>query len=537
MNRRSFLQTAGYGAVSHRNVAGASARSNIIFFMVDQLSAKWLEGDSARSISTPALDRLRAAGVTFTRAIASNPICSPSRATLATGLSSRGHGVLQNGYLLENSVATFMQLLQRAGWRTGSFGKLHLRPHYMGLHQDWRPYGFDVVRNTEDPRAGEWLDWVEREQPEHYTAALATVRDPDIPELASYGPARLDLREKIKTLVKQFAWATKEFPENNSLHYTLPFPEPVSQTAWITAHATQFIRDTEASRPLYAHVSYVQPHPPYCAPAECMGLVDTDRIPTPAPIEWLDSPLAPPWFRTDGRSRMRIPQDWRSVRQYYFADLIHLDRQLALLFDVLERTGRLGNTYLVFVADHGDMFFDHGFQDKGSIHYDACVRVPLIIAGPGVRHGHSCAELVQLEDIFPTVMEMAGLDLPAPRVFVQRARESGYPGRSLLPLCGAGNTPGWRDAAYIESYNNRLSSSYREWARTVRTAQWRYTMYPGGPWEQLFCLRNDPDEQKNLATDPGYAAVRREMRERLLEMIILQDYPHPPRSRYALGAH
>ena len=160
--------------------------------MVDQLSAKWLEGGSALACPTPNLDRLRRAGTTFTNAYASNPVCCAARATLATGLTSRGHGVLQNGYRLNPELPTVMHSLQAAGWQTGAFGKLHFEPHYSGFDVDFRKYGFDVVYNTEDPRGGAWLDWVEQEHPEHYGAALATVWPTSIPAFAAYGAKKTD---------------------------------------------------------------------------------------------------------------------------------------------------------------------------------------------------------------------------------------------------------------------------------------------------------------------------------------------------------
>ena len=73
------------------------------------------------------------------------------------------------------------------------------------------------------------------------------------------------------------------------------------------------------------------------------------------------------------------------------------------------------------------------------------------------------------------------------------------------------------------------------WARTVRTHDWRYTMYPEGGGEQLFDLKHDPDEQRNLARDPAYDGSRRDLRDRLLELLIVQDYPHSPRGRFAYG--
>ena len=96
---------------------------------------------------------------------------------------------------------------------------------------------------------------------------------------------------------------------------------------------------------------------------------------------------------------------------------------------------------------------------------------------------------------------------------------------------------GWRDAAYVESYNNIDSNAPANWARTVRTVEWRYTMYPQGNGEQLFNLVDDPDEQVNLAGEAEFSKVRSEMRDRLLEMVILQDYPHSPRARFAYDVH
>ena len=175
------------------------SRPNIIFFMVDQLSAKWLETARRGVCPTPNLDRLAGRGVTFTHAISSNPVCCPTRATIATGLTTRGHGVLENGYDLDPKLPTFMQALQRAGWRTGAFGKVHLRPHFAGLYPDCHPYGFDVTHMTEDSRGGEWLEWVEKNYPEHFDTVLATVWGPEVPGFECHGPAKVNLRSEEHT--------------------------------------------------------------------------------------------------------------------------------------------------------------------------------------------------------------------------------------------------------------------------------------------------------------------------------------------------
>ena len=138
---------------------------NIIFFMVDQLAAKWLEAAMDGICDLLNIQRLKSQGASFTNAITSNPVCCAARSTLATGLTARGHGVIENGYQLDPALPTFMRTLQADGWRTGAFGKVHLKPHFAGLRPDYRPYGFDVTHITEDARGGEWLDWIASEHP------------------------------------------------------------------------------------------------------------------------------------------------------------------------------------------------------------------------------------------------------------------------------------------------------------------------------------------------------------------------------------
>jgi arylsulfatase A-like enzyme len=107
----------------------------------------------------------------------------------------------------------------------------------------------------------------------------------------------------------------------------------------------------------------------------------------------------------------------------------------------------------------------------------------------------------------------------------------------LVELCRGSVPDHWREEAYVESYPYFGPETRGSWARTVRTARWRYTLYPEGNGEQLFDLEADPDEQKNLANDPAHAALRGELRDRLMEQIIRQDIPIPPRDLFMFGIH
>lgn len=506
--------------------------------MVDELSARWLEAASGGICPTPNIDALRARGTTFSRAISSNPVCCPARASIATGLTSRGHGVLENGYALDPALPTFAQALQKQGWRTGAFGKLHHYPHFAGFRPDYKPFGFDVTHITEDGRGGEWLDWVEANYPEHYDAVLATIGASKIPEYANYGPEKIDLQARIESIRRQFNFATPEFPDNTQKAYTLPFPEEVSQTNWITGHALDFIRGTPEDQALFAHVSYVQPHAPFHPPGEYMQYVNSSKIPEPACAEWVDDRYSPYELK---RRKPNIPDNWRYARHCYFADIVHLDRQLGIVVDELKKSGRFDNTYILFLSDHGQLLFDHGFTAKEEKHYDACIRVPLIITGPELGAGQVCNRMVQLEDICPTVLAMTGQHLPAmpvqgPYLPIDAEDIPVMSGRSLLPFCRGEAVEDWRDAAYCESYNRIDSAHPGQWARTVRTGRYRYTFYPGDR-DQLFDLDNDPDEQRNLAVVPEYAKIREQLRDKLMTLIVMQDYPKTRRNLFALGVH
>ena len=501
-----------------------SDRPDIIFFMVDQLAACWLEqGLTGQIVDLPNFAALAESGTWFRRAISSNPLCCPARATLATGLTTQQHGVLQNGYFLDPQFPTFMRALQGSGYQTAAAGKVHFHPHYESLYPDYREYGFDSCWITEDARGGPWLDWILDEHPEHADAVLSTVWARQIDEFGRYGPDRIDLAARMS-----------EIPAQPGA-YELPFPAELSQTEWITARALDFVAGADSGRPLYLHISYVQPHSPFAPPQGYLGRVNRDAIPSPLAAEWRTDPGAPRCLAP--LAEAAVGRDWLADRSHYFADLVHLDEQLGKVLAGIRARGRSEDTYLVFLSDHGEMLGDHGLMSKGEMHYDACIRVPLMISGPGICAGRQRSEFVQLEDIYPTVFDMAGMAVPEPASLRLGLPFPALPGRSLLPLARGDRAEGWRTCAYAESYNNIDSNTLDRWARTVLDDRFRYTWYPEGSGQQLFDLAADPGEQANLADRPDCRRQRERMRALLLEQVVLQAHPGTPRSRFAYGVH
>jgi len=513
---------------------------NILFFMVDQLSAKWLELAARRGIvPLPNIKGLAANGTWFTNVITSNPVCCPARATIATGLTTRGHGVLENGYRLDPELPTFMRALQKKGYVTGALGKVHFEPHFQTFWPDYKKYGFDVTHITEDGRGGEWLDWVRDSHPGHYEDVLACIWASYIPEYAAYGPDKTDLGGRIREIQKGYNWSTADYPEGSFGAHSQKYPQELTQTEWITRHALDFISGVPEGKPFFAHVSYVQPHFPFTVPAGYLPLVKEELIPEALPAEWRSDPFAPAYF---SRQKMQRNNEYdKSARKCYFADLAHLDGQLGRLVALLKDRGVYDNTYIIFISDHGELLGDHEFYGKEERHYDACIRVPLIISGPGLGKGGVCSQFVQHEDVCPTILDMAGAQMEGLKhtpVYLQVPEEKlrmSY-GRSLLGYL-KGEKGFVRDDAYCESFSPIWSIDYTDWARTVRTEQYRYTYYAGNTGEQLFELSKDPDEQRNLAGDPEYAGVKRDLKDRLLEYLIRQDWPKTPRELYSLGVH
>jgi arylsulfatase A-like enzyme len=212
-----------------------------------------------------------------------------------------------------------------------------------------------------------------------------------------------------------------------------------------------------------------------------------------------------------------------------------------MVLDELERSGRLESTLFVFLSDHGELLFDHGFCGKEERHYDACVRVPLMVAGPGFARGAVCDEIVQLEDVCPTVLDVTcqqfdPMPKTGPHLKMDAAAIPQLPGRSLRDLCGGEVPSDRRDAAYCESYNAIWSADPGDWARTIVTKRHRYTFYPRNG-EQLFDLAADPGEQQNLVADASHRETKAALRDQLMELIVMQDYPKTRRELWAFGVH
>ena len=493
---------------------------NTITIEADQLSAKWLGCYGCDAAHTPNIDRLATSGTRFANCFSNHPVCMPARASTITGRSAQFHGLYYNGWELGEDIPTFPRELQHHGVQTLGVGKYHLECHGRSAHNDVLKYGFDRAEVTEDIRAGDWLDWVEREHPEDASAALATCWP--MQSVRSYGPNKRNLQREI-----QEAKRIAPRPTSAQNSFPTPLPEHVCQTRWTVDRSIAMLRGRDPSRPFFLKTSFVDPHDPYDPPKRFLDLIDRDAIQPPVEVEDPTLLHLVEKLQTNKFVQRHANLDaeaWIDVRWHYLASLAFLDEQVGRLLGFLEDEGLAENTLVMLFSDHGDMLGDQGLPAKGSWHFDACMHVPMIVSGPAVDAGRVESTVVTNLDVFPTLMEAAGIQSKTP-----------VEGESLLTLCrgGALDRP---DAALVESHGGYGSTGGVFSARTVVTPNARMTLFRDGSG-MLFDTEVDPLETQNLYDTPQADALQRQLERLMLELWARQSDRLPTHRQHPCASH
>jgi arylsulfatase A-like enzyme len=273
--------------------------------------------------------------------------------------------------------------------------------------------------------------------------------------------------------------------------------------------AIEFLRGHAGRKdgvPFLAYVAFTAPHDPRTPPEPYRSRYRGEQ--TPLPPDFLPvHPFDNGWMT--GRDEQlaawpRTPEVVREQRAEYSGLVGHLDARIGDVLDALDETGLAGKTIVVFASDNGLALGSHGLLGKQSL-YEHSTRVPLIVAGPGVPPGESRA-LVALFDLVPTIAGLCGVAVPA-----------GVEGKDLGPV--------WRGE--VESVRDVLYTAFEGSQRSVRDGRFKLVVYPKIGHEQLFDLRKDPLELRNLADDPAHAGTRARLRARMEEQHALLGDPHP----------
>jgi len=481
-----------------------SGRPNILWICSDQQRYDTLGCYGNPWVHTPNLDRLAEAGVCFSHAFSQSPVCTPSRAAFLTGRYPRTCRGRQNGADLPDGEVLVTRLLAEAGYRCGLAGKLHLR------HCNPQVLGQDAVESRLQDGYTDF-HW------SHHNVAMQPARNEYWDWLAAKG---LQFRQE---------------PLPGSRYVTCAMTPETSQTAWCAEKAIDFIEArARDGAPWLFSVNVFDPHDAYDAPREMLEryLARIGEVPPPAYDEG-ELQGKPAWQSHDHEQGAygfikryawaAIPaHEHRLMRASYWAMCDLIDRYVGAMLDALERTGQRENTLVIYASDHGEMLGDHGIYLKGPFFYDCAVRVPLIAAWPGRIAPCRASALVELVDLPQTLLDACSLP-----------HSPGMQGRSLWPLLtGAAPADTHRDDVYCEYYNACNAHNGTGWpamTTMVRTRTHKLTVAHGTGTGELYDLRQDPGEHRNLWDDPAQAAVKVELLVRLSDRMAFTVDPLPAR--------
>jgi arylsulfatase A-like enzyme len=405
---------------------------------------------------TPHLDRLAAEGARFSNAFVTTSLCSPSRASFLSGRYARGHRVLNNFTEYPEDLPGYPRRLQEAGYTTAYIGKWH-----MGEDNDALRPGFD-----------HWMS--HRGQGNYFD---------------------------------------NEFNVNGTRRQV-----PGYYTTVVTDHAVEWLRQPHDGPWLLVvghkapHGGPIQPEPRFAHaldghPVRTPVNYANYRVDEGKPA-WLAESLDT-WHGHNGPLYDLIEYD--AFVRAYLATLLSVDESVGRLYGALRESGQLDDTVVVFTSDNGFVLGEHGRVDKRTM-YEESIRIPLLVRYPPlVRPGTVIPQMVLSHDLAPSLVELGGA-----------APLEDIPGRSFRPLL-TGTAAAWRDA-FLYEYNYERQFPYTPNVRGVRTDGWKLIRYPTGDGTpdrftaELYDLREDPYELRNLIDDAAHAADRQRL-ERLFEEV------------------
>jgi len=477
LKRREFLkqtsQLALFPFFFPTATGSQTSRLNVIFIAVDDLNRRiGCFGDPFAK--TPNIDRLAERGIVFKRAYCQYPLCNPSRTSLLSGLYPTETKIMDNRTLPRTyigDIAFLPQHFRQNGYFTARVGKI-----YHGGMDD--PKSWDI---SEEPRRT-------------LRQRLRRQRRQQRVEGLDFGTIFVALGAPQTQRVLSLEWRVTENEDAE---------EP---DGMIARRAVQILEEHLKERkkqPFFIAVGFHKPHLPWVAPKRYFDMHDPKKMPLPQfpPDDLNDIPEIALTLRPQERA-MTDEQKRLAIRAYY-ACVSFMDAQVGVLLDALDRHKLWDETIIVLWGDHGFHLGEHGGLWRKMTLFEESAGAPLIIAAPNVKgKGKSCERTVEFIDIYPTLCELCELPMPKHKLS----------GKSLVPLLNNPKAEWGRPAFTFVQRGKVLGVS-------VRTERWRYTEWDEGRLGvELYDHENDPNEWRNLANDPKFSDVIREMK-RLLERV------------------
>lgn len=443
---------------------------NFLIFMTDQQQGGTIHPGSP--CLTPNLDQLASEGTVFTRSYTCNAICSPTRASLMTGVLPHTHGIHDCTHVVselhakyDDTLPTWAQHLVAAGYQTAYYGKWHVERSVELDRFGWQTYD-ECGASYGAYRRAQGL----APTPELYKSS--TLHDPGYRDQVLYG-------------------VTEESPEH-------------SRPYFIAQQGIDYLQnEAEADQPWCLFVSTPEPHDVYVAHQPYYEQYDIDQLELPA--SWRDPAADKPAVL---RRMQRVfgdlsDEDALETIACYYASCTLIDAQVGRLVAAIEARGELDNTVIMYLADHGDMMGAHGLFTKGVTPYEEVYHVPLLIRVPGAERA-ICDRNVDHCGLAPTILELAGAaPLPGEQHF-----------RALTPLLEDPANPAWENVAFAEFHGQRFAFTQR----ILWWDDWKLVLNAYAD-DELYDLATDPGELHNLSLLPRFQSVKERLLRRLWQQV------------------
>lgn len=438
-------------------------KPNILFLITDQQQKRTIEEDSP--CLTPNIDDLRKDGIFFDKAVTTNAICSPSRASLMTGLLPHNHGMVDCTHNVDDYRARFREekntisrQLKEEGYKLGYFGKWHVE-----RSNQLEKFGFDEYET------------------EH-----------DLPSFS-------------RTMIESIEVRHKGY---NDKILSGVFEESIEETEeyYLYNKGIDFIKRqvaSESDEPWCLFVSSYAPHDPYVVPKELYDRYDIDNIELPESFydEMKDKPAI--YRRIKQLWGDLTPVDYKKAIACYYAYCTLVDTQVERIMATLKETKQDENTIIVYLSDHGDMMGAHGLFAKGVFPYEEVYKIPLIIKWPqGNLKGHSCDTFISMHDIAPTILEMSGCN---PMEDVD--------GESIVPYL-YNKKNGSDKIGFAEFHGQRMFYTQR----IIWKENYKY-VFNGFDYDEFYDLNQDPHEIDNQIDNENYKETIEEMARQMWSII------------------
>ena len=457
-------------------------------------------------VHTPNLDRLAESGMIFDRAYCPNPTCTPTRASIITGMYPSQHGGYTLGTKLPEEVHTVGEDFHANGYRTALIGKAHFQqlydhPKYRSLESNPLQQNLDFWREFNGPFYG--FDHVE----------LARNHVDEFHVGQHYG---IWMEEKGFTDWRECFWKPAGTADPQYLKWNLP--EEYHYDTWIAERTNAMLEEyAENDDHFFLWASFPDPHPPYLVPEPWDTMYDPDKITIPEMHENEDFSKMPPHF---GKTQEEKPDfsdyfvpgspfnchgfqshlhDRKKLAKeiaVYYGMVSLMDKYIGKILDKIDELGLREDTLVVFTTDHGHFHGHHGLIAKGAFHYEDMIKIPFIASMPGkVPAGKRTDSMLTLVDVAPTFLSSCGIEIPNSMTGLDQTEVF------------RGQKDEVRDHIIVENHHQPRVLN----AKTYVNQRYKITVYMNQDYGELFDLENDPNEHFNLWNEPEHQELKKDL--------------------------